>query len=85
MEVSGQLHVPAALLPGKHHSIRWIERWLEPGARPGRGGEDKRIPAENRNSVGRPSHSLVTVLKMGIGETRCEGADWIRMVQDSVE
>jgi hypothetical protein len=31
-EVSGQLHAPAALLPGKQPSTHWIGGWLGPRA-----------------------------------------------------
>jgi hypothetical protein len=39
MEVSGQLHAPAALLPGKEHPLDM--RLDVPQSRSGRGGEEK--------------------------------------------
>jgi len=41
MEVSGQLHVPAALLPGKEPLVPSGWRVGEPQNRSGRGGEEK--------------------------------------------
>jgi hypothetical protein len=32
MEVSGQLHAPAALPPGENPSTRWIGGWVGPRA-----------------------------------------------------
>jgi hypothetical protein len=43
MEVSGQLHVPAALLPGKSPRYK-LDRGLgEPHSRSGRGDENKKF------------------------------------------
>jgi hypothetical protein len=52
MEISSQLHGPAALLPGKKPSvpIGWEARW--PQSRSGRCGEDKNL--ENRNLALQP-------------------------------
>jgi hypothetical protein len=32
MKVSGKLHAPAALPPGKNQGIQWIGRWVGPTA-----------------------------------------------------
>jgi hypothetical protein len=50
MEVSGQLHVPAALLPGKEPLVYLLDRRLGgPQSHSGRGGEEK-IPSSLRES-----------------------------------
>jgi hypothetical protein len=41
MEVSGQLHAPTALPPGKAPSYPLDRKLGEPQSRSGRGGEDK--------------------------------------------
>jgi hypothetical protein len=60
MEVSGQLHAPAALpretAPGTH----WIGGWVGPQGRSGRGGEEK--ISLNLRGIKQPAHSPVTVL-----------------------
>jgi hypothetical protein len=44
MEVSGELHAPAALLPGKEPPrTHWIGGWGGPESRSGRGGEEKNV------------------------------------------
>jgi hypothetical protein len=52
MEVSGQLHSPAALPPGKEHAIPIGQEAGGPQSQSGRGGEEKTIPlAGNQTSV----------------------------------
>jgi hypothetical protein len=41
MEVSGQLHAPAALPPGKEPWYPLVRRLAGPHSRSGRGGEEK--------------------------------------------
>jgi len=62
MEVSGQLHAPAALLPGKktpgtHRTGGWV--------RPRRGSKKKKNPLVypcRESNPGCPVHSLITLL-----------------------
>jgi hypothetical protein len=59
MEVSGQLHAPAALLPGERSlSIRWIEGWV--GPRAGLDDVEKRkfltVQGLELWPLGRPAH-----------------------------
>jgi hypothetical protein len=60
MEVSGQFHVPAALLPGKEPpSTPWIGCWLGPKC--GLGDVEMRkyltLPELQLRPLGRPAHS----------------------------
>jgi len=41
MEVSGQLHAPATLLPGKVHGINCIGGWVGTRSHSGRSGEEE--------------------------------------------
>jgi len=55
MEVSGQLHAPVALPPGKDPPRYALDKRLDGSqSRPGRDGEEKKIPARNRTSVVQP-------------------------------
>jgi hypothetical protein len=56
MEVSGQLHAPTALLPGKEPRYPLDRRLDVPHARFEHSGEEKKVPApaENRTSVVQP-------------------------------
>jgi hypothetical protein len=49
MEVSGQLHFPAALPPGEEPSVPKGQRLGGPQRRSGRDGEEKEIPAPDSN------------------------------------
>jgi hypothetical protein len=51
MEVSGQLHVPVALLLGKGTSYLFDRRLGGPKSQSGRGGEEKIIPAPDGNWI----------------------------------
>jgi hypothetical protein len=63
MEVSDQLHAPAALPPGKESRYLLDRRLGGPQSRPGGGGQEKRNSAPVGDSNhGRPAHSLVTIL-----------------------
>jgi hypothetical protein len=42
-EVSGQLHTPAALFPGKSPGTHWIGGWVGPPSRYGRCREEKNL------------------------------------------
>jgi hypothetical protein len=60
MEVSGQLHAPAALPPAKEPAVRnWIEGWLDPRA--GLDDVEKRkfltLPELELRPLGRPARS----------------------------
>jgi len=60
MEVSGQLHAPAALPPGKspHYSL---DRWLG-GLQNRSGRSGKKVPyPRQKSNPGRPARSLVTI------------------------
>jgi hypothetical protein len=46
MEVSDQVHAPAAFTPWERSpGTYWIGGWVGPQSRSGRGGEDKNSPA----------------------------------------
>jgi hypothetical protein len=63
MEVSGQLHAPAALPQGKSPCCPLDRRLGGPQSRSGRGGEEKNIFYSCRESnPGRPATSLIIVL-----------------------
>jgi hypothetical protein len=53
MEVSGELHAPATLPPGKERpDTHWIGGWVGPQSRSVRCAEEKNpAPAENRTPV----------------------------------
>jgi hypothetical protein len=56
MEVSGQLHAPAALTPGKEPSgIHWIGSWVGPSA--SLDTASRKIPSPRRDS--NPDHPIV--------------------------
>jgi hypothetical protein len=60
MEVSGQLNVPAALLPGKSPWYPVDRRLGGPQSRSGRGGEEKNSkppPGIEPKNPDRPAHS----------------------------
>jgi hypothetical protein len=62
MEVSGQVHAPAALPPGGKSPWYPLDRRLgEPQCRYGRGGEEKSLPLPGIEP-GHPDRSLVTIL-----------------------
>jgi len=57
MKVSGQLHAPAALAPGKDPRFPMVGRLGGPQSRSGIGGKDKKpisCPVGNRTSVVHP-------------------------------
>jgi hypothetical protein len=61
MEVSGQIHSPAALLPGKNLGTDWIGGWVGPTA--GRNGFGKeKISYRYRNSNPGPSNPKPVVI-----------------------
>jgi hypothetical protein len=63
MEVSGQLHAPATLLPGKKPRHPLDRRLGGSQSRSGRGGEEKNSPFPCKESnPGRPARSVVIVL-----------------------
>jgi hypothetical protein len=59
MEVSGQLHAPAALPPGKGPGTYWIGGWV--GPRAGQDAMEKRkflsLPGLELPPLGRPARS----------------------------
>jgi hypothetical protein len=63
MEVSGELHGPATLPPGKEPLVRtvyeaeWAQRWSE-----GSGEEIKKLSSCPESNTGRLARSLITVL-----------------------
>jgi hypothetical protein len=64
MEVSGHLHGPAALSPGKNNPVPIGYEAGCAQSRSGYGGEEKSIPSLPRRELnpGRPVSSLVTTL-----------------------
>jgi hypothetical protein len=62
MDVSGQLHVPAALLPGEKSPVTIGWRLGGSQSQSGRDGKEKTSCPCRESSVGHPVCSLVTVL-----------------------
>jgi hypothetical protein len=55
MEVNGQVHAPAALLPGKSYRYHWIRTLDGPQSRSGLGAEEKKSHCTLRElNPGRP-------------------------------
>jgi hypothetical protein len=62
MEVSGQLHVLAALPPGKDPLYQMDRSLDEPQGSSGRGGKEENSCPCRESNPGRPARNLVTVL-----------------------
>jgi hypothetical protein len=75
MEVSAQLHAPAALPPSVRTPRYPLDRRLDgPQSRSGRGGEEK-------NSQKLPG---LEPIKMDLKDVGCENKDWIHLTQFKV-
>jgi len=62
MEVSGQLHAPTDLTPGKDYNTHWMEGWVGPWASVDAIEKKKFLLYSCRQSnLGRPALSLVSV------------------------
>jgi len=59
MEVSGQLHAPAALSPGNSPRYPLDRRMGGPQSRPGRGGQDKNPSLFRELNLGLSTRSLL--------------------------
>jgi hypothetical protein len=89
MEVSGQLHSPAAYTRERAPAIHWIEGWVRP-----RAGLDavvrRKIPSPYRDSnppIIQPAAQRYTTELSGLllvyrRELKWEGVDWIHVAHD---
>jgi hypothetical protein len=62
MKLSGQLHDPAALLPGKSPRYPLGRKLGGPHSRSGRDGEEKSLCPCQESNPGRPARNLATIL-----------------------
>jgi hypothetical protein len=68
MEVSGQLHAPAALPSGKDPSTHWIGRWVDSAAGLNEMAERKSLSPCRESKPGRLARNLVTILGYGLDD-----------------
>jgi hypothetical protein len=94
MEVSGQLHAPDAIAPGKDPRYPLDRRLRGPQSRSRRCGKEKIFPTAGNpipvvKLVARPYNNWATIvegkmiLKPTLKEAECESVSWIQLVQDS--
>jgi hypothetical protein len=63
MDLSGQLHAPAALIPGRIPCYPLDMRLVEPQSRSGRGDKEKKRCRCRKSNPGSTDRSLFTILK----------------------